>query len=295
MANICLYKILIKGSKPACYAFIDMMPSYNADKEILREEGTDEVYELVLRGDCKWSVSAYTNRMENPQPFTDEEIAKIEDGDHWDKTLKDKSILLNCEIFCNSKDIDNSSWAIFEHYNKGTVIRDECPKELHIKRGRDYDTYGVAVFDLSSSRDNKENYGRQCKVRFASGYLYYQGDFEQGDIIRSSGSDKGTLGRIVSIEDDVFIYGKQKIHKKVGHAGPFVEWDVEAVWKSRKAKDRRVWLTEMGYDSETTKAKFYTLASHMWTEFAYKNGDDWKLFLEELQNGNLKDTHDKVE
>ena len=138
MANACLYKIKVVGPKLACYKFIDTMPAFNRDKEILSEEGTDDNYTLVLIGDCKWSVSAYTERMADPQPFTQEQLEAIEDGDHWDKTLKDKSVLLGCEIFCNSKDIEDRSWAIYEHYKNGVEIKDECPKELHIKKGREY-------------------------------------------------------------------------------------------------------------------------------------------------------------
>ena len=284
MANICLYKILIKGTKSACYAFIDMMPSYNADKEILREEGVDDAYELVLRGDCKWSVSSYTERMENPQPFTDEEIAAIEDGDHWDKTLKDKSVLLNCEIFCNSKDIDDSSWAIFEHYNKGTVIRDECPKELHIKRGRDYDQYGVAVFDLS--RSNEPTHGRVCKVQFEKGYQYYQGNYEIGDIIYSDGNASGNLGRIIYVDDNAFLHGKQKIKQVVGHADPFVVEDVEAIWTSYKPKERKEYLVKLGLEETTTKAQFRKIMDYKWTLFAVKN-NDWSRFIDCIKNADI--------
>ena len=56
MANICLYKIKVKGTKTACYALVNMMPLYSWEKEYLSEEGTDEDYTLVFSGACKWSV-----------------------------------------------------------------------------------------------------------------------------------------------------------------------------------------------------------------------------------------------
>ena len=288
MANICLYKIKVKGTKAACYAFIDMMPSYNADKEILSEEGTDDAYELVLRGDCKWSVSAYTEKMENPQPWSQEEISKIEDGDHWDKTLKDKSVLLDCEIFCNSKDIDDSSWATYEHYNKGVEIRDECPKELHIKRGRDYDTYGVVAFDVGGG-NNGPTHGKVCKVRFRNESHYYQGDFEVGDIIYSDGKDSGNLGRIIHVDDFAFLHGKQKIHKKVGHASEYIGEDIEAIWTSYKPKARKEYLASMGLEETMTKKQFHSLMDYKWTLFAYKNGDNWSDFVEAVKNGSIQD------
>jgi len=99
-----------------------MMPLYSGEKEDLYENGTDEAYEFVFSGNCKWSVSSYTFPLTNPKPLSIKEIEMIEDGDHWDKTLRDKSILLNCEIFCNYKDIDDLSYAIYEHYDKGVEV-----------------------------------------------------------------------------------------------------------------------------------------------------------------------------
>ena len=286
MANICLYKIKIKGARNACYAFIDMMPSYNADKEILSEEGTDSEYELVLRGDCKWSVSAYTEKMDNPIPFTAEEIDKIEDGDHWDKTLKDKSILLDCEIFCNSKDIDDSVWATYEHYNRGKEIFDECPKELHIKRGRDYDQYGVVEFNLGN---NNPTHGKVCKVRFRNQHQYYQGDFNVGDIIYSDGKDSGNLGRIIHVDEFAFLHGKQKIHKAVGHASEFIHEDIEEIWTSYKPKARKEYIKSMGLEETMTKKQFFSFIDYKWTLFAYQKGDNWKEFVEMVKNGTIKD------
>ena len=208
MANICMYKIKVKGKKQACYAFINMMPSYSYEKEILDESGTEDDYELILRGDCKWSVSSYTSAMENPQPFTQEELDEIQDGDHWDKTLKDKSVLLDCEIFCNSKDIDDSSWAIYEHYNRGETIRDTCPKELHIKRGRDYDCDSDIVIPLSAVTDT---YGTLCKVKMLGGTYYYIGDYEVDDIVTVDGAKQGLYGVVTEVAQNKVTNGHLKI------------------------------------------------------------------------------------
>jgi hypothetical protein len=115
-----------------------MMPLYTGEKEILFEEGTENNFTLIFTGDCKWSVDAYTSPLSEPKPLSPEEVDVIDDGDYWNVNLRDKSILLNCEIFCNSKDIDDCCWAIYEHYDKGKIINDKCPKELHLKRGRDF-------------------------------------------------------------------------------------------------------------------------------------------------------------
>jgi hypothetical protein len=273
-----MYKIKVKGRQKACYALVNMMPLYSYEKEYLTEEGTEDDFTLVFKGDCKWSVSSYTSPMTDPKPFTEEELDAVEDGDHWDKNLRDKSILLDCEIFCNSKDIDDSCWAIYEHYDRGRVIRDECPKELHIKRGRDYDCYDDFVVPINLT---PTEIGRKCKVKFEKGAYYYSGDFEVGDLVYSDGAKDGNLGRIISVEDNVNIHGLYKIKEKVGHADPFVEEDIEAIWKSYKPKERKEYLAKMGLDEGMNKKKFISVMDYKWTKFAAKE-NNWKKFVELL-------------
>lgn len=279
MANICMYKIKVIGRKQACYAFIDMMPSYSYEKEIIDESGTDDNYELLLRGDCKWSVSAYTSAMQDPKPFTQEELDAVQDGDHWDKTLQDKSVLLDCEIFCNSKDIDDSCWAIYEHYNKGKTIYDDCPKELHIKRGRDYDNGGDIVISLSSVTGYP---GRCCKVKFETGAYYYEGNYEIGDIVYVDGAKKGEIGRVIEIEDKTLYGGLCKIEKCVAHVDEFVEADVEAIWKSYKPADRKLYIVRIGLDEKTQKKKYLNVMNHRWTVFG-KTNQNWQDFLASIR------------
>ena len=261
-----------------------MMPLYSWEKEYLKEEGTEDDFELIFLGACKWGVDCYTSKMKNPVPFTEEELNAVGDGDHLDKTLKDKSVLLDCEIWCNSKDIDDSSWAVYEHYNRGRVIRDECPKELHIKRGRDYDQddYEPVVVGVSSP----DSYGRKCKVKFESGAYYYVGDYEVGDIVYSDGSMSGKIGRITDVEDGAFVHGLQKIKQRVGHADPFVEADIEEIWASYKPKARKEYLVKLGLDEGITKKKFISVMDHKWTLFALKD-NDWDAFINAVKGGTL--------
>ena len=77
MANICLYKIKVKGSKKACYKLVDMMPLYSGEKEYISEDGTDEDFTLVFTGDCKWSVDCYTKFEKDLKPYTEEELDKV--------------------------------------------------------------------------------------------------------------------------------------------------------------------------------------------------------------------------
>lgn len=283
MANICMYKIKVVGTKQACYALVNMMPLYSYEKEFLSEGGTDDEFTLVFTGDCKWGVDCYTSAMTSPEPFTKEELDAVCDGDHWDKTLKDKSVLLDCEIFCNSKDIDDSCWSVFAHYNRGKEICDECPKELHIKRGRDYDRYDDVVINIGQSSDR---IGRLCRVKFEKGSYDYAGDYEVGDLVYVDGAKSGELGRIVSIKDNAVIEYIYKIKSKIGSAGPFVESDVESIWKSYKPQERKEYLGRLGLDPTMTKKKFLSIMDHQWTLFATKN-NDWNAFLANVQNATI--------
>ena len=64
MANICSYKVLVKGRKNGCYAFYGSMQTLDG-KSIIDETGTDEDYELRFEGgvyddtaseECKRSI-----------------------------------------------------------------------------------------------------------------------------------------------------------------------------------------------------------------------------------------------
>ncbi len=284
MANICLYKIKVKGTKQACYALVNMMPLYSYEKIYLSEEGTDADFTLVFSGDCKWSVDSYTMPLENPVPFTEEELNRVEDGSYWGMPLQQKSILLNCEIFCNSKDIDASSYAQYEHYDKGRVIHDECPKELHIKRGRDYD-HGYDISLTISEEDTPKASNPTCKVKFESGSYWYSGDYEVGDLVYVAGAKSKDLGKVVETkeQDDSNFH---EIVKCVGHIGTFIVEDVENIWKAYKAKARKEYLLKMRLEEALTKQKFISLMEWQWTLFAQKQ-NDWNTFLEQVKEGTL--------
>ena len=72
-----------------------------------------------------------------------------------------------------------------------------------------------------------------------------------------------------------------EITEKMGHATPFRENEVEAIWDSFKPADRKEWLISIGLDEKTTKKKFVSVMDYKWTEFALTN-NDWKQFLESI-------------
>ena len=278
MANICLYKVMVKGPKLNCYKLVDMMPLGDWEKDYLFEEGTDDNFTLIFIGGCKWAVDYRTSRHKDIVPFTKEQIEAIQDGDYWEYPLNEKSILLGVDIMCNSKDIDDSCWAIYEHYDRGKEIHDDCPPELHIKRGRDYDEAPI-VYAASGSPAAYEPPKEKCKVKFESGSYWYTGDYEVGDLVYVEGAKSGCVGRVtVSVKDGSGEAAFYPIINKVGHADEFVEADIEALWASMKPKDRKEYLVKIGLEEKTTKKKFISVMDYQWTKFAL-NENDWSKFL----------------
>ena len=280
MANICLYKIKVKGTKTACYALVNMMPLYSWEKEYISEEGTDEDYTLVFSGACKWGVDCYTEKHKGLVPFTPEEIAKVEDGDGWGYPISEKSFLLGCEIFCNSKDIDDACWADYIHYNKGKQIFDECPKELHIKRGRDYDI-GYEPSESSGSVSSKVV--PTCKVRFTDNYSYwYLGEYQIGDLVYVDGAKSNILGQVKEVSDSSKTTAIYNIVKHIGNVGLANKEEIESIWTSYKAKERKVYLKSIGLDETINKNKFIALIENRWLEFAQTN-NNWTDFIKTLK------------
>lgn len=292
MANICLYKILVKGRKKACYKLIDMMPLYSSEKYIVREEGTDEKYELVFTGDCKWSVDSYTSRDLELEIYNDERLDAINDGDGWGIPLQQKSFVLDCEIFCNSKDIDDSSWSVFVHFNKGKEIHDECPKELHIKRGRDYDCYDDLIeteYGMMTQDDYNGLLRKKkivtAKVKFEKGSYWYLNpdNLEIGDLVYvDSLAKEGCLGKIIEISNQWDHWAGEKIKEKVGTAKEYHSEEVEAIWKSYKPKDRKEFLKSIDIDETITKQKFLNIIEAKWNKFNLKN-DNWEEFIKQYK------------
>lgn len=281
MANICLYKILVKGPRRACYALIDMMPLYSWEKEVLREEGSEEAFELVFLGACKWSVKAYTTWNDNLKAFSAAEIEKIQDGDYWDVPVAQKALILGCEIFCNSKDIDDACWSEYEHYDKyGKQVFDECPKELHIKRGREYDQGYV---DCGSGLSCSLKKVPTCKVRFEGGTYWYNGNYKIGDVVNVEGAMAGKLGVVVDNSEASEGNGLYNITKHLGNVSGFVTEDIEAIWSKYKPKDRKPYMVSLGLPETTTKKKFVTVMEFRWVKFALEN-PNWDEFIKSINS-----------
>jgi len=135
MANICRYKVVVRGRKNGCYAFYGSMSSLD-NKWIVEESGTEDDYSVTFHGDCKWSVDCYCQPWEGECPVQlpeDAEEAQYEAEDkYWYKTVKDRSRMFAVEVLCCSADVDFPVQEYFEHYVCGEDAGGECPEELRV-------------------------------------------------------------------------------------------------------------------------------------------------------------------
>ena len=136
MANICEYHILVKGKKNACYALYGSINAYE-EKWIKEESGTQDDYEIVFSGSCKWDIDAYTHSdnsgmVEIPEDPSD--AAEFGERVASDINLQDKSRIFHVEIWCNSCDIDEPELFSY-HYKDGEFIETpykDMPEEIEM-------------------------------------------------------------------------------------------------------------------------------------------------------------------
>lgn len=136
MANICEYRVKVKGAKNACYAFFGSM-SVMDYKDMVRKSGADSNFELIFSGNCKYAVDAYCKSWEGDFPVklpADADDAQKEAEDkYWYHTVQERSKMFDVEVWCNSCDIDGApDIEIYEHYKNGEPVVDELPNELEI-------------------------------------------------------------------------------------------------------------------------------------------------------------------
>ncbi len=153
MANICNYKVKVKGKRNACYAFFGSMSVLDG-KSIISETGTEDETIIIFEGDCKWSVDSYCNPFMGKKPVDlpddADEALNLAEESYWYNTVQERSEMFQVEVWCNSGDpdciddileemgdIDLSeidpdilSPYMFEHYINGEPVYDDCPDEL---------------------------------------------------------------------------------------------------------------------------------------------------------------------
>jgi hypothetical protein len=164
MANICVYKAIVKGKKDACYAFYWSMSVLDGIS-IKEKGGSDDDYMIRFEGDCKWTVDQYCKPWEGSFdidiPATREEALKYQEI-----TVQERSLLFKVEVLCNSADIEEANYELFEHYIAGERLHSGgCPEELKVLDDPlgvsikcDDDCYGAVISLLEEITDDYDLY-----------------------------------------------------------------------------------------------------------------------------------------
>lgn len=133
MNNFRKYKIIVKGKKPACYAFAGALPcAEKKDWKVISESSED--YVLYICGDCICDINNAGNAWDSNDPIllSDDIGAAFKDGQ--DKFLnvgiQGCSKALGVEIWCNSFIWNGARGQSYSHYRLGVPSFDECPAEI---------------------------------------------------------------------------------------------------------------------------------------------------------------------
>ena len=171
MADICNYKIIAKGKKNACFAFMHSMNRYD-DFDIIEEKGTEDDFYLLFENSCKYALDCYCEPQKNVQPVEipevfgeNKEFESIEDfGECFiGCTAQDRSKMFNVEVFCNwiVDCYEDPDGGCYEHYLNGEEIFDDRPAELEFEdysccdEYDDYDLYNEEDEEDEEDEDNE--------------------------------------------------------------------------------------------------------------------------------------------
>lgn len=140
MANICAYRMQVKGDKRACLAFFGSVPVLD-DKYILDQRETKDGYIIQFAGDCKWAVDMYTKDDDDMPAINLSDIPDDEEGaiafgdDYWGVSMKSKSRIFDVEVYSNSCDIDECYYMNSAYYVNGeecAVDYDKTPEGIRL-------------------------------------------------------------------------------------------------------------------------------------------------------------------
>lgn len=129
MANICQYKGRIRGKKKACYAAFSGISAYD-EKCVADTSGTDDDFLLEFRGDCKWRLDTYCDKVwegKIPVELSGYSIDELGNGsvvDFWYYGMNQLSKMMDVEIEVISWS-GESSFQAYSHYRSGKVLTEE--------------------------------------------------------------------------------------------------------------------------------------------------------------------------
>ncbi len=121
MANICDFKIHVRGTKKAALMLYAAAVAAPYEVDIDYEGGTDDEYIIHFSGSCKWDIDAYCEKRWNKKPIDlsaiDEETIRSNEKfaeKYSQYKMKAKSGMFQCEVEVIA--FDEEGEVSFVHY-----------------------------------------------------------------------------------------------------------------------------------------------------------------------------------
>lgn len=139
MANLCEFKMIVKGKKNACFAFVASTVCSD-EPYIADQHGTEDAYYVFLEGAWNWGPDMYEKNWTKSCPVAlpddCEEAAKLAADEYSDYTIKSRSRMFQVEVEYNYAVEDRPWYATHIHLRSGTRLDTYCPDELRMEEER---------------------------------------------------------------------------------------------------------------------------------------------------------------
>ncbi len=136
MANICDFKIHVRGTKKAALMLYATAVAAPYEGDIDYEGGTDDEYIIHFSGSCKWGIDAYCEKRWNKKPIDlsaiDEETIRSNEelaGKYSQYKMKAKSGMFQCEVEVIA--FDEEGEYSFSHYKDGVLLDEQYTRKLY--------------------------------------------------------------------------------------------------------------------------------------------------------------------
>lgn len=156
MANICKYRVRVKGSRKVCHFVFSAFPSYD-EKYIVSESGNDDLHVTEFQGDCKWYVGAYCDKKWRGKApidlsaFSDEALEKGEVTDFWEYSPEQLSKMTGAKIEYVSWSQDDAIQTYCRIYGGKTVTNTKA--RYHSEKDLNFNKLSLSVDGTEADDD----------------------------------------------------------------------------------------------------------------------------------------------
>lgn len=126
MANVCKYIARVKGDRKACYAVYSGFSAFD-EKEIVNTSESESGYLIEFKGDCKWELDAYCNKVwdgsfpADLSGYSEDDLAGGYCTDFWYYGTQQLSKITDTEIEAISWS-EESGFQEYVRYKNGKLV-----------------------------------------------------------------------------------------------------------------------------------------------------------------------------